>query len=67
MEGALIPGAALTAAGASSRLISIVGGGHGSWHAGMQARIESIFDRYLRGMDVGISTDPLIEPAPAGP
>lgn len=52
--------AALRAAGVSSVLIRVEGGGHGGFrNPEINARVRAFFDRHLRGLDVAIPATPL--------
>ncbi len=52
--------AALRAAGVSSVLIRVEGGGHGGFrNPEINARVRAFCDRHLRGLDVDLSTSPL--------
>jgi acetyl esterase/lipase len=54
--------AALRKVGVPSYFVTVKGGGHGDFGNAAADRVEAFFDKYLRGKDVKISTDPLIKP-----
>ncbi len=52
---------ALEQEGVEARLISVEGGGHGGFRsAELDRRIGLFFDKYLRGLDVEIPSDPIL-------
>jgi acetyl esterase/lipase len=54
--------AALRKAGVPSFFVTVKGGGHGDFGTAADDRVEAFFDKYLRGKDVEISTEPLNKP-----
>jgi dipeptidyl aminopeptidase/acylaminoacyl peptidase len=54
--------AALRKAGVPSFFVTVKGGGHGDFGTAADDRVEAFFDKYLRGKDVEISTEPLNRP-----
>jgi acetyl esterase/lipase len=54
--------AALRKAGVPSFFVTIKGGGHGDFGTAADDRVKAFFDKYLRGKDVEVSTEPLNRP-----
>lgn len=54
--------AALKKVGVPSYFVTVIGGGHGDFGAAANDRVKAFFDKYLRGKDVQISTEPLNQP-----
>ncbi len=57
--------AALKKAGVNATFVPVVGAGHGNFASPeVPERVQLFFDRYLRGADVAISSEPIKPPAP---
>ena len=54
--------AALRKAGVPSYFVTVKGGGHDDFGTAADDRVEAFFDKYLRGKEVVISTEPLKKP-----
>ena len=54
--------AALRKVGVPSYFVTVKGGGHGDFGTVADARAKAFFDKYLRGQDIVISTEPLNKP-----
>ena len=54
--------AALRKAGVPSYFVTVKGGGHGDFGTATDDRVKAFFDKYLRGKDAEISTEPLNKP-----
>ena len=53
---------ALKEVGVKSYFVTVEGGGHGNFGTAADGRVKALFDRYLRGKNVTISTAPIKRP-----